>query len=149
MATAAMKPATTVEAASAVRPAPAVKPRAAVEAATMESFAAGSTAVETISTEAAIEASMETTIKAAMKAAVEETITVSEAKAKPRAGADEGAALEPIRAVIAVGSAGIWVVIVVAIGASGRRAVIDGRSKSNAEGDALSVRVRSREQANA
>jgi hypothetical protein len=118
-----------------------------MEAATMESFAAESTAVETIPTEAAIEAAMETTIKAAMKAAVKETVTASEAK--PWASADEDAALEPIRAVIAVGSAGIWVVIVVAIGASGRWAVIDGRSKSNAEGDALSVRVRSREQANA
>jgi hypothetical protein len=118
-----------------------------MEAATMESFAAESTAVETIPTEAAIEAAMETTIKAAMKAAVKETVTASEAK--PWASADEDAALEPIRAVIAVGSAGIWVVIVVAIGASGRWAVIDGRSKSDAKGDALSVRVRSREQANA
>jgi hypothetical protein len=143
-----MKPATTVRAASAVKPTASVEAASAMkfltmEAATMESFAAESTAVETIPTEA----SMETTIKAAMKAAVKETVTASEAK--PWASADEDAALEPIRAVIAVGSAGIWVVIVVAIGASGRWAVIDGRSKSDAKGDALSVRVRSREQANA
>ena len=45
---------------------------------------------------------------------------------KPRAGADEDATSEPLRAVIAIRSAGVWCVIVVAIWALRRYANVDG-----------------------
>jgi hypothetical protein len=67
---------------------------------------------------------------------------------KPGAGADEDAAYEPVRSVEAVGCAGVRIIIVVAIGADGRGAVIDRSAKSDAEGDALGLRVRSGEETN-
>jgi hypothetical protein len=97
-------------------------------------------------TAAAVEATTATMEAAtAVEAATKETITVPEAKAPPRSCADENAALKPVRAVIAVRRAVVWRIVVVPIGAGGR-AVIDGPSKSNAEGDALGIRVRSREE---
>jgi hypothetical protein len=154
--TATMKPAAaTVKAATTTMEATtAVEAATAVEA----TFTAESTAVETLPMKAAIKAAatVETptkataTIEAAVKAAItiKETITIPEAKAPPRSGADEDAAIEPFRAVIAVGSAGVGIVVVISI-ATGWWAVIGRRSKSNAEGDALGVRVRSREETDA
>jgi cytoskeletal protein RodZ len=155
VAAASVKPAaTTVKAATATMEATA----AAVEAttATMEAATAveaistaESTVVETAAMKAAIKATatVETSTKATatVEAATKETITVPEAKAPPRSCADENAALKPVRAVIAVRRAVVWRIVVVPIGAGGR-AVIDGPSKSNAEGDALGIRVRSREE---
>ena len=133
--------ATTVKAATATMEATA----AAVEAIST----AESTIVETAAMKAAIKATatVETSTKATatVEAATKETITVPEAKAPPRSCADENAALKPVRAVIAVRRAVVWRIVVVPIGAGGR-AVIDGPSKSNAEGDALGIRVRSREE---
>jgi hypothetical protein len=139
-ATAAVKATTTVETAAAME-------SATMESTAMEAFTAESTSVETLATEAATKAAIEATatIEAAMKAAIKEPVSVPEAKAPPGSGADEDAALKPIRAVIAVGSAGVRIIIVVTISAGGW-AVIDRPSKSNAEGDALGVRVRSREE---
>jgi hypothetical protein len=108
---------------------------AAVEALTSEAAT-----VETSAVKAAIEASMEAAVEAAMKTAIKETITVAEAKAPPWSGSEEDAAIEPFRAVIAVGSAGIGIIAVISIGAV-RWTVINRSAKSNAEGDALSVGV--------
>jgi hypothetical protein len=143
--------ATTVKAAATVETA-----ATAMESTATEAFTAESTAVETFATEAATKAAIKAaatvetptkataTVEAAVKAAItiKETISVPEAKAPPGSGADEDAALKPVRAVIAVGGAGVRIVVVITVGA-GRWAVIDRRSKSNAEGDALGVRVRS------
>jgi hypothetical protein len=96
--------------------------------------------VETSAVKAAIEASMEAAVEAAMKTAIKETITVAEAKAPPWSGSEEDVAIEPFRAVIAVGSAGIGIIAVISIGAV-RWTVINRSAKSNAEGDALSVGV--------
>jgi hypothetical protein len=59
----------------------------------------------------------------------------------PRAGTDEDATDEPIRSVVSVGSAVVRGIIVVAVGADWRGAVIDGGADTNAEGDALGVGV--------
>jgi hypothetical protein len=83
---------------------------------------------------------MEAAVEAAMKTAIKETITVAEAKAPPWSGSEEDVAIEPFRAVIAVGSAGIGIIAVISIGAV-RWTVINRSAKSNAEGDALSVGV--------
>jgi hypothetical protein len=66
----------------------------------------------------------------------------------PGAGADEDAAGEPVRAVVTIGRTGVGIVVVVAVGADWRGTVIGRRSESHTEGDALSVRVRSREERN-
>jgi hypothetical protein len=104
--------------------------------------------METAATKAAIKATA--TVEATMKAAIKETISVPEAKptpeSKPGTCADENAALKPVRAVIAVGGASVGIIVVITIGADRRWAVIDRPSKSNAEGDALGVRVRSGEE---
>jgi hypothetical protein len=146
-ATAAVKATTTVETAAAMESATTAMESATMEATAMEAFTAESTTVETLATEAATKAAIEATatVEAAMKAAIKEPISVPEAKAPPGSGADEDAALKPVRAVIAVGGAGVRIIIVVTISAGGW-AVIDRPSKSNAEGDALGVRVRSREE---
>ena len=66
---------------------------------------------------------------------------------EPRAGADEDAAYEIIRSVEAVGRAGVWSIVVVAVSANWR--VVIGRAAySDAEGDALGLRVRSGEETN-
>ena len=59
----------------------------------------------------------------------------------PGAGTDEDAADEPVRSVIAVGGAIVRGIIVVAIGADWRGAVIDRSAYANPEGDALGVGV--------
>src|SRR5258706_13569399 len=130
---------------------------AAVKAtSTAESAAMETTTVKVATAEAVIKATatVEASTKATttVEASIKETISVPEAKAtpetKPGTCTDENAALKPVRAVIAVGRAGVWVIVVIAITANRRRSVIDGPSKSNAEGDALGVRIRGREETN-
>src|SRR6266404_2182473 len=134
--TAALKPATTTVKAAAT----------AMEATTMKVTTAGAVIKATTTIEPTTKAT--TTVEAPIK----EAISVPEAKAtpetKPGTCTDENAALKPVRAVIAVGRAGVWVIGVIAIAANRRRSVIDGPSKSNAEGDALGVRIRGREETN-
>src|SRR6266481_5961592 len=67
----------------------------------------------------------------------------------PGTGADERAADEPIRSVETIRRASVGVVIVVSVGANRSGLVISGHSNSNAEGDALGLRERSREETNA
>src|SRR5258708_7080340 len=142
--TAALKPATTTVKAAATAmeaTAAAVKATSTVEAAAMEA-----TTMKVTTAAAVIKAT------ATVEAPIKEAISVPEAKAtpetKPGTCTDENAALKPVRAVIAVGRAGVWVIVVIAIAANRRRSVIDGPSKSNAEGDALGVRIRGREETN-
>jgi hypothetical protein len=153
--TAAMKPATTAVKAAATAmettAATAVETTSTAEAAAMKPATVKVTTAEAvIKATATVEAATKATTT--VKAATKETISVPEAKAtpetEPRACADENAALKPVRAVIAVGRAGVWVIVVIAIGADRRCAVIDRASKSNAEADALGVRIRSREETN-
>jgi len=59
----------------------------------------------------------------------------------PGARADEDAADEPVRAVVSIGSAVVGGIIVVAVSADWRGAVIDRSAYANAEGDALGVGV--------
>src|SRR5258706_10081392 len=119
---------------------------AAVKAtSTAESAAMETTTVKVATAEAVIKATatVEASTKATttVEASIKETITVPEAKAtpetKPGTCADENAALKPVRAVIAVGRTGVWVLVVVAIAADTRRSVIDAPSKSHAERDTL------------
>jgi len=112
-------------------------------------------AVEVSATVTAIEAAAvaATTVTTISAAAVVSTATVAISAAvvamsvtmKPRSGADEDTACEPVRGVVAVGSAGVRIVIVVAIGANGRGAVIGG-AYAHADRPSLRVRVRSAEQ---
>ena len=44
---------------------------------------------------------------------------------KPRAGTDEETAAEPFRAVVPVGSAGVWSVVIIAVRAYGWRSDVD------------------------
>lgn len=162
----------TMEASATVEAAAPVKAFAAVEAAastkalametattveagtTAEAFAAEATT--TLIEEAAIIETAPTTEAFAVKAAMKEAIPVAEAEATsetiPRSGADEEAAVEPVRAVVAVGRAGVGIIIVIAIGADrlGPIAVTDvgGRADADAEGYALGIGVRSGEQRN-
>src|ERR1700756_2633184 len=75
-----------------------------------------------------------------------EAIATAPETIKPRTCADENAALKPVGAVIAVGCASVGIITVVAIGTHWRRAVKDRWSNLNAEGNALGMRVRSREE---
>ena len=153
-----MKPATTAvkAAATAMEATTAVEPATAVDALTAEPAAVEATTMKVTTAEAVIKATatIEPPTKAAatVEAPTKETITVPEAKATPETEpgtcADANAALKPIGAVVAVGRTGIWVIVVIAIGADRCCAVVDRPSKSNAEGDALGVRIRSREETN-
>ncbi len=130
--------------------------------ATMEA----ATAVETASTveSAATKTAIKATAKAtpAVKTTIKETIPVPKAAPKaeegslakpmkPRTCADEDAAHKRIRSVVAIGRAGVWVVVVVAVGADRRWAVVIrgaviGGADSDAHNHALGVRVRRREE---
>ena len=66
----------------------------------------------------------------------------------PGAGADEDATDEPVRPVVSVGSTVVGGIIVVAIGADWRGAVIDRSAYANPEGDALGVGVGGGEKTN-
>ena len=136
--TAAVKAATAMESAATMESTATVETISTMETATVEAISATeSTAVETAATKAVIKATA--TVEAAMKTAIKETISVPEAP--PGSGAEEDSAIEPFRAVIPVGGATVGIIAVIAIGADRRWAVIGRPSKSNAEGDALGVRI--------
>src|SRR6266849_16617 len=80
--------------------------------------------------------------------AVSAAVVASSVAVEPGAGADEGAAYEPVRSVEAIGRTGVWIIVVVAVGADGSRPVIHGSSYTDAEGDALGLRAGSREETN-
>ena len=80
-----------------------------------------------------------------VSAAAVEAVSVA---VEPGTGADEDAAYEIIRSVEAVGCAGVRIIIVVAVGADGRGAVIGRGAKSDAEGDAPGLRVGGGEETN-
>lgn len=67
---------------------------------------------------------------------------------EPRTSADKHAADKPVRTVVAVGRAGVWVIRVVPVGAHGRRADVRradshrDRSDSDADRNALCLRGR-------
>jgi len=146
---------------------PAVKAGAtAVSAATMEVAAtittAAAEAVAAVEVPTAIASSIEAASVTAMAVgAVSATAVIAAAIAVsatvvatpviavvPGAGADEDAADEPVRPVVSVGSTVVGGIIVVAIGADWRGAVIDRSAYANAEGDALGVGVGGREKTN-
>jgi hypothetical protein len=92
---------------------------------TIEAASVAAVAVIAVSTAVAVTATVATPVVAVV----------------PGAGTDKDAAYEPVRSVIAVGGAIVRGIIVVAIGADWRGAVIDGGAYANAEGDALGVGV--------
>jgi hypothetical protein len=61
----------------------------------------------------------------------------------PGSGTDKEAADEPVWSVVSVGSTIVRIIVVVAVRADWRGAVINGTANSHTEGDALSVGVRS------
>ena len=67
---------------------------------------------------------------------------------EPGAGTDENTADEPVRAIKAIGRAGIGRVVVVTVGADRGSAVICRCADANAEGHALGVRVGGGEETN-
>ena len=67
---------------------------------------------------------------------------------EPRSSSDEDTAYEPVRTVIAVGCASVRIIVIVAVFANWRGAVINRGANADAEGYALSVRVRRREETN-
>jgi hypothetical protein len=82
-----------------------------------------------------------TTVEAGPKTASAEAGTSEEAAAEPRASADEKAAREPARAVVAIRRASVGVIPVVAVGANGSRTDIP-RPDADAHDNALSAGVR-------
>jgi len=118
---------------------------------------AATVAVAAVEVSAAIAAIESASVSAATVVAVSATViaativavaSVSVITAIPGAGADEDAADEPVRSIEAVGCAGVRIIIVVAIGADGRGAVIGRGDNSDTEGEALGLRVRSGEETN-
>jgi hypothetical protein len=92
-----------------------------------------------------------TTVIAVAAAAIVPTATVGVAASvavEPRSSPDEDTAYEPVRTVIAVGCASVRIIVIVAVFADWRAAVIDRGANSDAEGYALGVRVRRREETN-
>jgi hypothetical protein len=147
VATATVKPATTaVKSAATMEAATAVKVSSTVEATAVE-IAAAIAVIKSTSVPAASvvppAAAIIPTAAVTVSAAV---VAMSVIAVVPGAGADEDAAYEPIRAVVAGGRASVRSIIVITIGADGSWAVIGRRSKSNAESDVLGARVRSREE---
>jgi hypothetical protein len=153
-----------VEPTASVKATPAMGLSAAVEAVTAAELTASMevtatiavAAVEVTTAVAAIEAASIAAVTVITAAAViSATVAVSAAvvavsviAVEPGAGADEDAAGEPIRTVVAVGCAGVRIIIVVAISTDWRGAVIGRGANSNAEGDALGLYVRSGEETN-
>jgi len=135
--------ATTVELSAAAEVATTTVAVAAVE------VAAAIAAIESASISAAAVVAISTTvITATIEAAPVAVPMIAVVAVIPGTGADEDAAYKPVRAVVAVGGAGVWVVVVVAVGADGSRPVIHGTSYTDAKGDALGVRGRRREERN-
>jgi hypothetical protein len=81
-------------------------------------------------------------------AAAEEARTPTEA-VEPRAGADKKPAGEPLRPVVAVGRACVWVVIIVAVAARRGWANVRRPAESDADHNSLRLCVRCRNQADA
>jgi hypothetical protein len=132
-----------VEAASAVETAPSSEITASVE------VAAAIAAIESTSIPAATVVAISTTVVTATIVAAPVAVSMIAVVAViPRAGADEDADDEPIRSVVAVGRASVWVVVVVAVGADGRRAIVIRGADSDAHNNALGVRGRCGEEAN-
>ena len=133
----------TVEIAAAVEAATAVELSASVEVAPTVTVAAMEVSAAVPAIVAASIAAM--TVIAVLAVAIISTATVAVSAAViaviPGAGADEDAANEPVRAIKTVGRAGVWIVIVVAIFADRRGAVINRGPNSDAERYALGVRV--------
>ena len=139
----------TVEIAAAMKATAAVKLSASVEVAATVTVAAVEVSAAIAPIVAASIAAM--TVIAVLAAAIISTATVAVSASVvavpviaviPGACADEDAANEPVRAIKTVGRAGVWIVVVVAIFADRRGAVINGGANSDAEGDALGVGVR-------
>jgi len=82
-----------------------------------------------------------TTVEPGPKTTSAKAGTSEEAAAEPRACADEKAAREPARAVVAIRRAGVRVIPVVAVGANGSRTDIP-RPDAHAHDNALSASVR-------
>src|SRR5260370_12545944 len=134
METAAMKAAATVEPAASVKPLSSVEVTAAVE------VAATIAAIESMSIPAAaVVAISPTVVTATILAAPVAVRMIAVVTVIPRSGADEDAAGEPIRSVIAVGGARVRIIVVIAIGADGSRLVIRWTSNTDATSYALGV----------
>jgi hypothetical protein len=128
-------PATTMEAATAMEAATTVEGITAVESAahvTVET-AGRPTSCKAASTEAgtACEAASAVESRTAIKP-VPPAPAMAPTPAVPRADAEEDAIVKPLRPVIAVGRAGVWVIPVVAVGADRRRTVSGSDADSNA-----------------
>ena len=156
MSSAAVRPAAAVEgagsatveaAATAIAATAAAKPAAAVAAIEAAAKAAAATLV-IVATATVTTVSAAAIIRTATVAVSTAVITMSVA-VEPGAGADEDAAGEPIRPVEAIGGTGVGIIIVVAVSADWRGPVIGRGSNSNAESDALGLRVRNAEETNA
>jgi hypothetical protein len=131
----------------------AVGSAATVEAAAAHCATAGATAdcymrratAESANSTASCETSTATGKSATVEAAPETTSaeagTAVEAAAEPRASTYEDAAREPARTVVTVRRAGVWVISIVAVGASGGRTDISW-ADAYADYDALGVSVR-------
>src|SRR5258707_2502983 len=129
---------TSVEVATATVAVAAVEVSAAIAA--IESACVSAATVVAVAAAAIIPVATVTTVAAAVVAASVGVI--------PGAGSDEDAAGEPIRSVESVGRASVRIIVVVAISANWRWAVIGRGANSDAEGDALGLRVRSGEETN-
>jgi len=138
-----------MKAAASVEPAASVKPFSSVEVIAAVEGTATIAAIESMSIPAAaVVAISPTVVTATIVAAPVAVRMIAVVPVIPRSGADEDAAGEPIRSVIAVGGAGVRIIVVIAIGADGSGPVIHGTSYTDAKGDALGVRARGREQTN-
>ena len=138
---AAMGPASTMESATAVESA-----SAAVKATADTAANAAMSCVAAAIAATGITAHSTAPITIAAPVAIPPTVTVAEARAAieaapvkavipPRSGADEDAAYEPIRAVIAIGRAGIRVIAIIPVGAS-RSGADTCVNRANADADA-------------
>jgi hypothetical protein len=138
-----------MKAAATMEPAATVKPLSSVEVIAAVKVTAARAAIESTSIPAAaVVAIAATVITATIVAAPVAVSMIAVVAAIPRAGADEDAAHEPVRSVIAVGGAGVRIIVVIAIGADGSGPVIHGTSYTDAKGDALGVSAGSREETN-
>jgi len=157
---AAVKPATAVTFATAMEAAATMGLSAAVEAVTTVELTAAvkvttaTVAVAAVEVSAAIAAIESASVSAATVIPSTATVAISAAAVKavsvavePGSGADEDAAYEIIRPVEAVRRAGVGSIVVVAVSADWR-VVIGRAANSDAEGDALGLRVRSGEETN-
>jgi hypothetical protein len=153
---AAVRSATAVETAATMGLSAAVEAVTAVELAASVEVTTATVAVAAVEVSAAIAAIESAPVSAATVIASTASVTTVSAAVVaapvisviPGAGADEDAACEPIRPVEAVGGAGVRIIIVVAVSADRRGAVIGRGANSDAEGDALGLRVRSAEETN-